>query len=441
MARIFRGVLWLALAAVLLLAGVALALHGWVGSDGFRQRVQQEASAALGLPVRVGGIEVALWPLPAVALSGIEVQSRPPLTLARLELRPGWAALLQGRLEVATLVLRDAVLPQQAIDAILLSLQKKKQAALAAPGLQPKRASSLQPAGAGAAEGEAAVDRWLPRRALLQDVSWVSLKGSRTTVDAGMRLGADSLPEEASLKVTQGHLRGLHGSLQREEAGQWALRVEVGGGTVAGRLGMQRAPSAQGGQALVLQGQLETRGVEVSALTAPNRPLSGRLEASTTLRAAAATTAGLVDALQTQTRFTVKDAVLNGMDLVKAVQTVGLSRGGQTRLDTLAGQVQSQGRAAQLNNLVASSGALSATGNVAVSASQALSGRVSVSLGNTVGVPLVVGGTLAAPEVTLTRGALLGAAVGTVVMPGVGTGAGMELGDRLGQGLNKLFGK
>lgn len=441
MARIFKGILLLALAAVLLLVGVALALHGWVGSDDFRQRVQQEASAALGLPVRVGGIDVALWPLPAVALSGIEVQSRPPLTLARLELRPGWAALLQGRLEVATLVLREAVLPQQAIDAILLALQKKKQSALTSPGLAPKMASSLQPAGAVAAEGETAVDRWLPRRALLQDVSWVSLKGSRTTVDAGMRLGADSLPDEASLKVTQGHLRGLNGSLRREEAGQWALRVEVGGGTVAGRLGMQRAPSAQGGQALVLQGQLETRGVEVSALTAPNRPLSGRLEASTTLKAGAATTAGLVDALQTQTRFTVKDAVLNGMDLVKAVQTVGLSRGGQTRLDTLAGQVQSQGRAAQLNNLVASSGALSATGNVAVSASQALSGRVSVSLGNTVGVPLVVGGTLAAPEVTLTRGALLGAALGTVVMPGVGTGAGMELGDRLGQGLNKLFGK
>lgn len=441
MARIFRGILGLALVAVLLLAGVGLALHGWVGSDDFRQRVQQEASAALGLPVRVGGIDVALWPLPAVALSGIEVQSRPPLTLARLELRPGWAALLQGRLEVATLVLREAVLPQQAIDAILLSLQKKKQSARVSPGVQPKRASSLQPAAAAVAGGETAVDRWLPRRALLQDVSWVSLKGSRTTVDAGMRLGADSLPEEASLKVTQGHLRGLNGSLRREEAGQWALRVEVGGGTVAGRLGMQRATSAQGGQALVLQGQLETRGVEVSALTAPNRPLSGRLEASTTLKAAAATTAGLVDALQTQTRFTVKDAVLNGMDLVKAVQTVGLSRGGQTRLDTLAGQVQSQGRAAQLNNLVASSGALSATGNVAVSASQALSGRVSVSLGNTVGVPLVVGGTLAAPEVTLTRGALLGAAVGTVVMPGVGTGAGMELGDRLGQGLNKFFGK
>lgn len=153
MARIFRGVLLLALAAVLLLAGVALALHGWVGSDDFRQRVQQEASAALGLPVRVGGIDVALWPLPAVALAGIELQSRPPLTLARLELRPGWAALLQGRLEVTTLVLREAVLPQQAIDEILLSLQKKKQSALALQGLQPKSASNHQHHGCGECGG------------------------------------------------------------------------------------------------------------------------------------------------------------------------------------------------------------------------------------------------------------------------------------------------
>lgn len=77
--------------------------------------------------------------------------------------------------------------------------------------------STTGAANAVVAGDEAAVDRWLPRRALLQDVSWVSLKGSRTTVNAGMRLGADSL--------------------RREEAGQWALRVEVGGGTVAGRLG------------------------------------------------------------------------------------------------------------------------------------------------------------------------------------------------------------
>lgn len=434
MTKILRWVLVAALAVVLLLAGVSLVLQGWVSSDGFRQRMEREASAVLGLPVQLGGIEVALWPLPAVALDGVRVQTRPPLTLARLELRPGWLALLRGRLEIATLVLRDAVLPQQAIDVLLLSLQKRKQSAPSGPGREAKKASGPGPGG----DAEVAVTDWLPRRALLQGVSWVSLKGASTTMDAELRLGGDGLLDDASLHVVKGNLEGLRGRLQREEAGQWALRIDVGGGTVAGRIGMQGAPGAQ---ALTLQGQLETKGVEVSALTAPNRPLSGKLEASTTLKASAATTASLAEALRTETRFTVKDAVLNSMDLVKAVQTVGLNRGGQTRLDTLAGQVQSQGRAAQLNNLVASSGALSATGQVAVSATQALNGRISVSLGSTVGVPLVVGGTLAAPEVTLTRGALLGAAIGTAMMPGVGTGAGMELGDRAGERLKKLFGR
>jgi len=43
------------------------------------------------------------------------------------------------------------------------------------------------------------------------------------------------------------------------------------------------------------------------------------------------------------------------------------------------------------------------------------------------------------PEVTLTRAALLGAALGTAVLPGVGTGA--RIGDSLGEKLKGLFGK
>jgi hypothetical protein len=61
------------------------------------------------------------------------------------------------------------------------------------------------------------------------------------------------------------------------------------------------------------------------------------------------------------------------------------------------------------------------------------------TLGKAVGVPLELGGMLTDPQVSLTRGALLGAAIGTVVMPGVGTGAGASLGDRVGTEINKLF--
>ena len=117
----------------------------------------------------------------------------------------------------------------------------------------------------------------------------------------------------------------------------------------------------------------------------------------------------------------------------------------QTRLDTLDGTVTTQetprGRSSQLSQIEARSGVLAAAGQVAISPAQQLSGRVTVDLpGGVIGVPLALGGTVAAPEVTLTRSAMLGAAVGTMVMPGVGTGAGARLGDRLGQGLKGLSG-
>jgi hypothetical protein len=452
MAKVFKWVVFLALGLMVLLAVVAFTLHRWVSTDGFRQRVEREATAALGVPVALDRVAVDIWPLPAVALSGISVQSKPAITVERVEVRPQWQPLLQGRLVVSTLLVRRAVLPQQGIDAVLLLLQKKKPAAAA-----PAQAPATQP--------QSAQLDWLPRRTVLDEVTWISAAGARTTVQAEARFGDDGLPDSVALKLLKGNLEGLEASLKREEAkpaapgaaaagDEWDLRIDVGGGKVEGKLGLKKVPSgsaARPGEELLLQGKLQTKDVEVSALTAPSNSLTGKLEAGTTLSSRAATTGALVDALQTQTTFTVRNAVLNGLDLAKAVRTIGLSRGGQTQLDTLAGQVSTQGKSAQLTNLVASSGVLSATGNVAISPAKVLSGRVSVNvagdsklgnaIGGAVGVPLTVGGTLDKPEVTLSRSALLGAAIGTALLPGVGTGAGANLGDRVGEGFRSLFGK
>jgi len=152
--------------------------------------------------------------------------------------------------------------------------------------------------------------------------------------------------------------------------------------------------------------------------------------------------AGRGDATARGGMFTIREAAkLLGIDLAKAVQTVGVSRGGDTPLDALSGQLSTRGKAIELQNLAASSGSLSATGQVSVSATQQLGGRVNVDLGGAVGVPLLVGGTVDEPEVSLTAGAKIGAALGTVLMPGVGTGAGATVGGKIGEGLNKLFGK
>ena len=405
-------------------AGTAALWH-WAGSDDFRVRAEQEASRALGLPVRLAKVELAFGPPPAVALEGVRVESQPPITLARVEARPDWLSLLRGQPALRTLVVREAVLPQQAIVALAAAL--KKQEAQGGGTAKPADARASAPA-------------W-PQHILLDRVTWKDAKGQALTVEADIALGANGLPQRATAEVLAGRFAGARAQLVAK-GDSWDLRAEIGGGTVTGPLKL--TPARNG--ASRLQGELVTQQVEIAALTAPSRTLTGKLEARTTLNAEFRDAGALADAMRTSTRFTVRNAVVHGLDLVQAVKSVGTSRGGQTALDTLAGNVTTQGRAVQLTNLVASSGLLAATGQVALSAERSLSGRVTVELGTSgagqlLGVPLVVGGTLDAPTVTLTRGALLGGAIGTMVAPGVGTGAGANLGDRLGQSLKGLFGK
>jgi uncharacterized protein involved in outer membrane biogenesis len=424
-----RWVKWLVaivLGLLVLLASVAAALQYWVRSEDFRDRVSQQITQAVGVPVRLGRISVDLWPVPAVALDQVQFDSRPPLTLERVEARPIWAGLLQRRLDVATLVVRNAVVPEQGVAALAAALRKTKRAGTAPPEAQANATAAMV---------------FLPRHVVLDHFTWVPAKGNSLTVNAQAQLDPDGMPASAKLDLVKGRFAGAKVALDRE-ADHWMLRAVIGGGTVAGKVQWQ--PIAKGGS--LLQAQLDTAGVEIAALTAPNRTLTGRLEAHTTLRAEFKELGALADALQTQTRFTVHNAVVHGLDLVQAVKSVGLSRGGETRLDTLAGNLSTQGRSAQLTNLVASSGVLSANGNVALAANKALSGRITVDLasaaaGGALGVPLAVGGTLDEPTVNLTRGAVVGAAVGTLLAPGVGTGAGAKIGDKIGEGLRSLFGK
>ncbi len=419
-----RKVLLRALAALLLvLAAALLVVHRWVSTDEFRLRVEQEATAALGVPLKLERVGLTLWPLPGVALDGVALRTRQPLKVERIELRPAWASLLIGRLAISTLVVRRAVLPQQGIDALLASLQKMRQR-----DSSPQSASSLH---------------LLPRRTVLDELSWVDARGKAIVIQAEARLDSDALPERLELEVLRGRLQGSRLDLRRRDALAWDVMLQVAGGTVQGRVEVQ--PAGQAGAEFLLKGQLQTREVELSQLTAPEpteavrarQPLSGRLEASTTLNARARQPSALLELMQTQSKFTVRRGMLHGIDLAKAVQTVGVSRGGDTPLDALSGQVSTRGKAIELQNLAASSGSLGATGQVSVSTTQQLSGRVNVSLGGAVGVPLLVGGTVEQPEVSLTAGAKIGAALGTLLMPGVGTGAGASMGGRLGELFSK----
>ena len=77
------------------------------------------------------------------------------------------------------------------------------------------------------------------------------------------------------------------------------------------------------------------------------------------------------------------------------------------------------------------SSVLLAGGFVEIAPDEALSGRMDVGLAKTggfVGVPVALAGTVSDPSVRPTKGYTIGAVVGTVLLPGVGTALGGSAG-------------
>ena len=85
MLKVFKWVSIVAALFVLLLVAVVFVLQYWLRSDDFRVRVEKEATAALGVPLKLGRLSVDLFPLPAVAADDVQIQTRPALTVGRVE--------------------------------------------------------------------------------------------------------------------------------------------------------------------------------------------------------------------------------------------------------------------------------------------------------------------------------------------------------------------
>ena len=215
MTKLLRWLFGVTVILVVVLGLGLYALQRWIGTEDFRLRVEREATSTLGVPVKLGLIELDLWPLPALAVNDIAVQSRPPLSLKRAEVRPNWAGLLQGRLALSTAILRHALVAQQGVDSILATLQKKKLAVESPRGLEPKNTSKIA---------------WTIDRVVLDDVTWQGGKGDSITIDADARLGVDAVPDAVSLTLVKSQIKGLgdlRGTASSTSCGRTARPPEV----------------------------------------------------------------------------------------------------------------------------------------------------------------------------------------------------------------------
>lgn len=408
----------LGVGACALVGGVLISL---VPSDAvLAQRLTAALGDASGVKVSVGAVHWHLRPLPVVVVDDLVTDQPQPVTLKKLSLYPSISALWQRRIKLDLVELEGAVVPQQSLRGL---------------GGAAKSVKSGEITGA----DSWTLDKVPLSRFVFQDVSWISRSGVAVMYDGQADFDAAWRPRTAQLRrpgiqpVTDLSLS------RRGEQDRWAVLLNVGGGTGHGELQVQTL--ANGG--LHLTGKLAPKGIEVaSALKAFNRKpvISGQASGTTTLSADGVDAVGLAQSLHTQTSFTMGPSTLLRFDLDKAVHSLGKAHEGQTRLDKVTGQLDTQntadGMVIDFTRIKATSGVLSASGKARLF-NRYIDAELAVDLvDGIVGVPLKINGPLDKVTVSAPAGAVAGAVVGTAVLPGVGT----AIGARLGAAMGSLFG-
>ena len=414
------------LGLIVLLAGAVLL---WLpGEADMAARLATEFEQRTGIGLRIGTLHVGLLPRPVVSVSDLATQQKQPITVRRIDIQFSWSALLHRRLQIAHIEVEGALLPR-------VSVREFR-----------GRGDDLDRMSAGNIGVGLLTLAPIPVEQLgFRDVQWIDRRGIALAYDGRIDFDLGWRPRHAevvrpgtaaSVTLMLDHEARASGQTAADGVDRWRVAIDAGGGTCNGQAMLETLASGR----WRVTAQLEPRNIDVTRLVEAfgrHSAIAGRLHGKTELRMEAASPGSLVRTLHTRTPFTVKPATLLRFDLAKAVRTAGTSRDGQTSLDELGGTLDTQatddGTQLRLTKLKARSGLLTASGSATV-LDRKLSGEVAVDVvDGIVGVPLKIGGTTEAPELSMTGASLTGAAIGTAVLPGVGTAIGARIGQKVGQ--------
>lgn len=381
-----------------------LAVAWWLPTDEeLTARLTIEAEERLGVKVTIGSAHWALLPRPMVVVNDFRTLQAQPVVIRKLSARPKASALLDRKLVFERIDIDDAVFPRNSVRAF-----------------HSTRRASEPDAGDGV----------LLEHFKFRNVTWISYSGVAVIYDGEIDFDTNWRPRHAELR-RPGVSPPFTLTLKREgDDDRWKTRIHVGGGTLHGDVALKVATSG----AMHLSGELAPRDIEVaSAVSTFNRRsfVGGKGSGRTVLSANGNTVGELARSLHTRTVFSISPATILRFDLDKAISTLGKERDGQTALQELTGQLDTQnteqGLRATYTGLKARSGQYSATGEATIYRRRVeASGTLYLAEGGA-GVPFTVSGPLAKPKTTVARGAFAGAVVS-------------RAGIRFGDALRRIFG-
>lgn len=433
-ARLWR---WLAggLAAIVI---AALVVPFVVPLSRFIPEITQIASEKLGQPVAIAGLRLQLLPVPGVVISGLGVGRHGEIRIESAKVEPELLAWLAGH---------------KVIDEISADKVQVREAAIRMFETMPKSKGAGEPV--------------LVRRIVLHDVKFEHAGLRLPEFDLDVALAPGLGLDRALFRTRDGAFtlavtpQGRGEARVELKAKKWRLPVaaaplvfaslHASGALRAGELLLPRIDGRLYGGSLAgnariewtrgwrLAGKAHLSGVDLApveqALGKPAR-LTGRLSGNATYSARARVAGELGSALALDAPFRIEGGEYHGIDLSRVAELpLGkLSPGGRTRFDELHGILALRGKHVNINAICARSSVLVAAGNVAIAPDQKLSGKLDVSIAKTkgfVGVPVELAGTTSEPSVKLTTGGTIGAVLGTLLLPGIGTTLGASAGGRL----------
>jgi hypothetical protein len=367
------------------------------------------AEHRLGVKVTIGSAHWALLPKPAVVVNDFRTQQAPPVVIRQLSAHPNVRALLHRKLVFERIEIDDAVFPRNSVR-----------------DFHGNRDASEPDTGNGT----------LLKHFEFRNLTWISYGGIAVVYDGEIDFDPHWRPRHAELRRPDIKPAFTLTLTREADADRWQTRIHVGGGTAHGNVAL----TADANGTMHLSGHLTPQDIEVaSAMNSFNRrsPVGGKGSGPTVLSANGKSVGELVDSLHTRTTFSVNPATVLRFDLDKAISTHGKERDGQTALQELTGQLDTQntdkGMRATYTGLNARAGKYTATGKAMIYHRQIeASGNLYLVEGAT-GVPFTVSGPIDKPIASMPPGIFAGATVGTAVLPGIGTTIGARIGGTLGR--------
>lgn len=398
-----------AAASVVVLTAAGLALWVLVPDDEqLARRVEAEFETRMGQKLVVGAVHWRWLGLPRVEVLDVQTVQPESIRVRRIAIYPELLPLVRQRLVINRLEVDGAVVPRSA----LAAYRDKAQ------------------------EGMGAV---VLSAVAFTDTTYIDHSGVPVVYEGAIEFDGDRLPRRVQVRrpdakqVTS--LEATRDGKTDGGADLYQLRLEGGGGSARGQARLAR--SADGG--LALTGELAPRGVEVQSLLGAferRSPISGVASGDTELRAEGDTLQALVRSLHTRSVLTVERAKVLRFNLEVAIKSVGQDRTGETPLDRLSAVVDTQntgqGMRTVFTQVKAASGNYTATGQATLYRRQIdAQGRLEVG-GGLVEVPFSLRGPSQEPAFSIAWEVLAGAAIGTAVLPGIGTVLGAKIGGVVG---------